>query len=66
MAERECLVVLDDREQGTFEDTFFAIPAKGETDRLLAAAKRALDEGRKLRREERAGTRALSVALSFR
>ena len=55
-------VLRGSREQGTFEDTFFAIPAKGETDRLLAAAKRALDEGRKLRREERAGTRALSVA----
>ena len=55
-------VLRGSREQGMFEDTIFAIPAKGETDRLLAAAKRALDEGRKLRREERAGTRALSVA----
>lgn len=57
-------------EAGTFEEGFFAIPAKGETDRLLRIARRTLDAGRQLRREARAGTRILSqserriVALS--
>ncbi len=52
----------DSVEAGTFEEHFFAIPAKGETDRLLRAARRALDIGRALRREARAGTRILDAA----
>lgn len=55
-------VLRGSREAGTFEDTFFSVPAKGETDRLLAAAKHALDEGRRLKREARSGKRSLSVA----
>jgi hypothetical protein len=55
-------VLRGSREAGTFEDTFFSVPAKGETDRLLAAARRALDDGRRLKREARAGKRSLSVA----
>lgn len=45
----------DSMEAGTFEDGFFVAPAPGETDRQLAAARRALDAGRKLKREERQG-----------
>lgn len=52
----------DSREAGTFEDGFFAVPEKGEPDRLLRIARRALDAGRQLRREARAGERTLSVA----
>ncbi|WP_308815718.1 helix-turn-helix domain-containing protein [Sphingomonas sp. GV3] len=52
----------DSIEAGTFEAQFFAVPAKGETDRLLNAARRALDIGRSLRREARAGTRLLDAA----
>ncbi|MGR6331156.1 helix-turn-helix domain-containing protein [Sphingomonas sp. XXL09] len=52
----------DSIEAGTFEEQFFAIPAQGETDRLLRAARRALDIGRRLRREARAGTRTLDAA----
>lgn len=52
----------DSAEAGTFEEHFFAVPAKGETDRLLRAARRALDIGRGLRREARAGTRVLDAA----
>lgn len=40
-------------EEGTFEHLFFSPPAKGETDRLLRAARRLLDAGRQLRREAR-------------
>ena len=47
-------------EEGTFEHRFFAAPAKGETDRLLRAARRLLDAGRQLKREARAGKRTLS------
>jgi hypothetical protein len=54
-------VLRDSLEVGTFEDVFFATPAPGETDRLLRACRRALDAGRRLRREERAGTRTLSA-----
>jgi predicted transcriptional regulator len=49
-------------EAGTFEESFFAAPAKGETDRLLRAARRILDVGRGLRREARSGTRTLTPA----
>ncbi|MGT2516914.1 helix-turn-helix domain-containing protein (plasmid) [Sphingomonas panni] len=55
-------VLRGSREAGTFEETFFAVPAKGETDRLLSAARRALDEGRRLKSEARAGKRSLSAA----
>lgn len=48
-------------EAGTFEEAFFAVPAPGETDRLLTACRRARDAGRRLAREARAGTRTLSV-----
>lgn len=53
-------VLRDSIEAGTFEELFFASPAKGETDRLLRVARQALDAGRRLRRVERAGERALS------
>lgn len=49
-------------EAGTFEDLFFMVPAKGETDRLLAIARRTLDAGRRLRRDARSGQRTLSKA----
>lgn len=52
----------DSIEAGTFEDLFFAPPAKGETDRLLRAARAALDTGRRLKRAARAEGRALSAA----
>jgi hypothetical protein len=47
-------------EAGTFEDMFFAVPAKGETDRLLRMARAALDAGRRLRRAARTGDRVLT------
>ncbi len=46
-------VLRDSVEEGTFEHLFFSAPAKGETDRLLRAARRLLDAGRQLRREAR-------------
>ena len=52
----------DSIEAGTFEEAFFALPAKGETDRMLRAARRALDIGRRLRQEARAGRRVLDAA----
>ncbi|RZT44868.1 helix-turn-helix protein [Sphingomonas sp. BK036] len=55
-------VLRDSIEAGTFEEMFFAVPAKGETDALLRIARRTLDAGRRLRREARAGTRALTNA----
>lgn len=54
-------VLRDSIEAGTFEDVFFAVPAPGEPNRLLRACRRALDAGRRLRREERAGTRTLTA-----
>lgn len=53
-------VLRDSVEAGTFEHAFFTAPAKGETDRLLRAARRILDAGRQLRREARAGLRTLT------
>lgn len=53
-------VLRDSVEAGTFEHVFFTQPAKGEPDRLLRAARRALDAGRRLQREARAGIRALT------
>jgi predicted transcriptional regulator len=55
-------VLRDSVEAGTFEHLFFASPAKGETDRLLRAARRILDAGRQLRREARCDGRVLTPA----
>lgn len=52
----------DSIEAGTFEEQFFAVPAKGETDRLLRMARTALDTGRRLKRAVRAEGHALSPA----
>ena len=52
----------DSVEAGTFEHVFFVAPAKGETDRLLRAARRILDAGRQLRREARCDGRVLTPA----
>ncbi|MBD8548966.1 helix-turn-helix domain-containing protein [Sphingomonas sp. CFBP 8760] len=52
----------DSLEAGTFEDLFFVLPAKGETDRMLTAARKILDEGRKLQRKARATGEKLSVS----
>lgn len=49
-------------EAGTFEESFFAMPAKGETDGMLRAARKGLDAARGLRRIHRRGERTLSVA----
>lgn len=49
-------------EAGTVEDQFFAVPARGETDRLLRAARAALDAGRRARRTARAEGRMLDAA----
>lgn len=53
-------VLRDSVEAGTFEDVFFATPAKGETDSILRAARRALDAGKRLRRVARADGRQLT------
>jgi len=53
-------VLRDSVEAGTFEHVFFASPAKGETDRLLRAARRLLDAGRQLRSEARKSGRTLT------
>ncbi len=55
-------VLRDSIEAGTFEEAFFSVPAKGETDRLLHVARRTLDAARRLRRDERMGAKSLSVA----
>jgi len=55
-------VLRDSVEAGTFEHVFFVAPAKGETDRLLRAARRILDAGRQLRSEARRQGRALTPA----
>lgn len=49
-------------EAGTVEDSFFAVPARGETDRLLRAARAALDAGRRAKRTARAEGRMLNAA----
>ena len=49
-------------EAGTFEESFFAIPGAGETNKLLNAARKTLDTARALRRVQRLGERKLSVA----
>lgn len=53
-------VLRDSVEAGTFEHAFFMAPAKGETDRLLRAARRILDAGRQLRSEARCDGRVLT------
>lgn len=53
-------VLRDSVEEGTVEHLFFVPPAKGETDRLLRAARRLLDAGRQLRREVRSDGRLLT------
>ncbi|MFV0624670.1 helix-turn-helix domain-containing protein [Sphingomonas sp. ac-8] len=55
-------VLRDSVEAGSFEEQFFAVPAKGETDRLLRMARAALDAGRRLKRAVRAEGRTLSAA----
>ncbi len=55
-------VLRDSVEAGTFEHVFFVAPAKGETDRLLRAARRILDAGRQLRSEARRDGRELTPA----
>jgi len=55
-------VLRDSVEAGTFEHLFFVSPAKGETERLLRAARRILDAGRQLRREARCDGRILTTA----
>lgn len=47
-------------EAGTFEHVFFVPPVKGETDRVLGAARRVLDAGRQLRSEARRDGRVLT------
>lgn len=49
-------------EAGTVEDSFFAVPTRGETDRLLRAARAALDAGRRAKRTARAEGRMLNAA----
>ena len=49
-------------EAGTFEEAFFAVPAKGEPDRLLCMARAALDTGRRLKRAARVDGRDLSAS----
>lgn len=53
-------VLRDSIEAGTFEHVFFVAPGKGETDRLLRAARRTLDAARQLRSEARRDARALT------
>lgn len=52
----------DSIEAGTFEEQFFAVPGKGETDRLLRMARAALDTGRRLKRAVRTEGHVLSPA----
>lgn len=55
-------VLRDSIEAGTFEELFFTVPARGETDRLLRVARTALDAGRRLKRASRTECRELSAA----
>ena len=50
----------DSVEAGTFEDSFYTKPAPGDTDRILKAARKALEAGRRLRRDARVGGRQLT------
>lgn len=47
-------------EAGSFEDAFFAVPAKGACDAMLRAARDALDTGRRLKRMARTERRVLT------
>ena len=49
-------------EAGTFEESFFVLPAAGELNKIYATAKRAVDEANRLRRVARSGERSLTVA----
>jgi len=49
-------------EAGSIEAAFFAVPARGETDRLLRIARAALDAGRRIRREARVQGRSVTAA----
>jgi DNA-binding transcriptional regulator YhcF (GntR family) len=51
----------DSVEAGTFEEAFFTAPAQGETDRILRAARKAFEAGRRLRRDARADGRQLTA-----
>lgn len=53
-------------EEGTFEDEFFTVPAKGETDTLLTRGRKLLDAGRRLKKRWREGQEltALERALA--
>ena len=53
-------VLRNSMEEGSFEDAFFASPAKGEMDKILRVARKTLDTARGLRREERSGARILT------
>ena len=57
-------VLRDSVEAGTFEEAFFAVPAKGETDRLLHVARKTLDASRRLRRDARLGAKILTTSES--
>lgn len=61
-ARSRCPVRRGSVEAGSIEARFFAVPDKGEPDRLLAMARAALDAGRRLRREVRNQPRDLSDA----
>lgn len=50
----------DSIEAGTFEEMFFTVPAKGECDRMLRAARAALDAGRRAKRRARVEDRDLT------
>lgn len=50
----------DSIEAGTFEDMFFAHPAKGECDQLIRIARQALDAGRRAKRIARVEGRGLT------
>jgi hypothetical protein len=47
--------------EGTFEDTFWRVPAKREGDRQLRALKLSVDEGKRIRREQRSEGREVSL-----
>lgn len=49
-------------EAGTFESSFFLAPTKGSSDRMLRAARRAHDAGKRLLREHRSGARTLTYS----
>jgi len=54
-------VLRNSLEAGSFEEAFWTVPAKGETDRLLHVARKTLDAARRLRRDARSGERTLTA-----